>query len=171
VQRVVGGDGPLKGSAMNEGDFELYGGTIGARHGEICSAFFAVMVVMAVAINAVIAYLMGNCLLTCASRADSVSHYASPSLASNECEIYFNQLSFTTAATSVAHLMTSLSVLLYSPCSTCSATQLVQVLAGVALSATHMGYGTLRWHRRSACHSPLSAIAILSQKNWLRMRF
>ena len=30
MQRVVGEVGPLKGCAMNEGDFELYGGTLGA---------------------------------------------------------------------------------------------------------------------------------------------
>ena len=30
VQRVVGAQGVLKGFAMNEGDFELYGGPLGA---------------------------------------------------------------------------------------------------------------------------------------------
>lgn len=35
MQRVVGEVGLLKGSAMNEGDFELYGGTLGA-----CNVFW-----------------------------------------------------------------------------------------------------------------------------------
>jgi hypothetical protein len=35
VQRVVGQVGLLKGCAMNEGDFELYGGTLGA-----CNVFW-----------------------------------------------------------------------------------------------------------------------------------
>jgi hypothetical protein len=36
VQRVVGGEeGPLKGFAMNEGDFELYGGPLGEANVDV----------------------------------------------------------------------------------------------------------------------------------------
>ena len=93
MQRVVGEVGPLKGCAMNEGDFELYGGTLGA-----CDVFqkgkrvvFQNGKRVADALHAAVAYDGSNAssssfsLLACVSlslgsRPNSISRHAAPSL-------------------------------------------------------------------------------------------
>jgi hypothetical protein len=47
VQRVVGGEeGPLNGFAMNEGDFELYGGPLGEAGVDVLVNMIVIMIIM-----------------------------------------------------------------------------------------------------------------------------
>ncbi len=102
VQRVVGEVGLLKGCAMNEGDFELYGGTLGALHRVAAILLRAVVVDDGDTSSLLAAWVFHSPADACAhthahrrtdththaavadswmSRANSISHHAASSLA------------------------------------------------------------------------------------------